>query len=97
MGAWGRGSASVLCASASASVQLIINKYGYVLCVSWLVQLMVLKYVINHFFLDLDLKLFGLYIFVLHKLLTFLFFLLSNSVLFQVGKYQTTIVISWTN
>ena len=34
MGAWGRGSASVLCASASASVQLIINKYGYVLCVS---------------------------------------------------------------
>ena len=43
MGAWGRGSASVLCASASASVlcasasasvQLIINKYGYVLCAS---------------------------------------------------------------
>ena len=34
MGAWGWGSASVLCASASASVQLIINKYGCVLCAS---------------------------------------------------------------
>ena len=35
MGAWGRGSAIVLCAgaSASASVQLIINKYGCMLCV----------------------------------------------------------------
>ena len=32
-GALGQGSASVLCASTSASVQLIINKYGCVCCV----------------------------------------------------------------
>ena len=40
---------------------------------SWLVQLMVLKNVINHTFLDFD----GLYIFVLHNLLTFFFFLVK--------------------
>ena len=33
----------VLVVSASASVQLIINKYGCVLCASWLIQLMVIK------------------------------------------------------
>ena len=33
MEAWGQGSAIVLCASVSASVQLIINKYGCGLCV----------------------------------------------------------------
>ena len=35
-GGWGMGpgSASVLCVSTSASVQLIINKYGCVLCAS---------------------------------------------------------------
>ena len=33
-GGMGPGSASVLCVSTSASVQLIINKYGCVLCAS---------------------------------------------------------------
>ena len=33
-GGMGSGSASVLCVSTSASVQLIINKYGCVLCAS---------------------------------------------------------------
>ena len=57
-GGWGMGpgSANVLCDSACASVQLIINKYGCVLCASELVQLMIIKYVINHSFLDLDLS-----------------------------------------
>ena len=55
-GVWGRGSANVLCDSACASVHVIINKYGCVLCVSWLVQLMIIKNVINNSFLDLDLS-----------------------------------------
>ena len=99
MGAWGRGSAIVLCAgaSASASVQLIINKYVCGLCV--VCQLISStnghKICNKSLFFRLGLKLYDLYIFVQQNLLTFFFFFFgsSNSVIFQVGKYQTTIVI----
>ena len=86
MGAWRQGSASVLCASASASVQLIINKYGCVLCASWLVQLMVLKYIINHSFLDLDLS-YMAYIFLCCTNYWLFFFLLSNTVIVWYSKW----------
>ena len=76
MEAWGQGSAIVLCASVSASVQLIINKYGCGLCVvCWLISSINGHKICNKsLFFRLGLKLYGLYIFVLQNLLTFFFF-----------------------